>query len=350
MTLLITFLKIYLGYCIFRQVILFLSSLVALSRVKGMLNKQLFIAASLGMTKWMDRVIDKGADVNYKIKKNKNMTPLSWLIMRHHHHILIRRGFEHLLKRGADPYVLNVPDGWPITYDGHGNIESYNYVSVAFKISKFQHSFFLRKYLEIVKPPFSHIRRTPGIRISLLAEAAGENMKENFDILLDYTAKHASIKEQQDAFVDLLLGTNTMGWDFIYAWLKKELDYFGKYDDPDFPKESAVKPYLFVKLENDGVCVSCTIIFQQGVDYVQKIVEFLKSKGHNIKLKMTPKGWRNVPEKYIIKNGKKILVNKTKSGKWKPFNKTWSYFFNVYFLYNLTRIKITRWLLTCKKI
>ncbi len=115
-------------------------------------------------------------------------------------------------------------------------------------------------------------------------------------------------------------------------------------------KNSKNKPYLFVKLEDDGVCVSCTIIFQQGVDYVQKIVEFLKSKGHNIKLKMTPEGWRDVPEKYIIKNGKKILVNKTKSGKWKPFNRTWSYFFNVYLLYNLTRIKITRWLLTRKKI
>ena len=345
----LTFLKIYLGYCIFRQGVLFLSSLVALSRVEGMLNKKLFIAASLGMTKWMDKLIDKGADVNYKIKKNKNMTPLSWLIMRHHHHILIRRGFEHLLKRGADPYVLNVPDGRPIEYDGHGNIKSYNYVSVAFKISKFQHFFFLKKYLEIVKPSFEHIFSTPGIGISLLDEAAGGNMKENFDILLDYTAEHASIKQQQDAFEDLLLGTNTMGWDFIYAWLKKGLDYKVIRVMRRF-KNSKNKPYLFVKLEDDGVCVSCTIIFQQGVDYVQKIVEFLKSKGHNIKLKMTPEGWRDVPEKYIIKNGKKILVNKTKSGKWKPFNRTWSYFFNVYLLYNLTRIKITRWLLTCKKI
>jgi len=93
---LVILLKVYISYCIFRKVFLYVNSLIALHRVEDKLTRKLWFAASLGMTKRMDKLIKKGADVNYQIKHkaNKNMTALSWLLLRHHHTILIKRGFE----------------------------------------------------------------------------------------------------------------------------------------------------------------------------------------------------------------------------------------------------------------
>jgi hypothetical protein len=337
---LVILLKIYIGYCIFRKVFLYVNSLIALHRVEDKLTRKLWFAASLGMTKRMDKLIKKGADVNYQIKHkaNKNMTGLSWLLLRHHHTILIKRGFEHLLKKGADPFVLNLPT----------TIQNYR-ISIMQYTAKLQRSFFLRKILEITKPKSEFIVGFDKYETSMIEEAADANMPDNFKLLLDYTKENCTKEQQQEMFRRLLSSLIVIGWDYICYWVEKGLDYSVKEKKDD-------KKIFLIKILEEGLPPASVIDFNGGIDWVDKIWTLLEKRGEKVNVKVTED--LSYYQKYIIKNGKRVLIvrpkkkwsQELKSKRWRPYTHTLHYWIETKLASNRTRMMITRILLTCKRV
>jgi len=341
---LLLILKIYLGYFVFRQLALYASSLVVLFKVKDKLTRKLWFAASLGMTKMMDKLIAKGADVNYQIKTKgkirKNITALSWLILEHHHTFLIKRGFEHLLKNEANPYVVTI-----LEYDGE------DFLSIIQYTARLQRSFFLQKILEITKPSYEKMtQHNPMGGECLICEAADNNMPDNFKLLLGYIKDNFTEEQIRITFRDILMDLATVGWDYVYYWLESGLDYSVKRWEKDN------KSFLLKILEDEGIPPASVIDFNGGVDWIDKIWRLLENRGEKINIKVT--GGGRYLQKYVIKNGKRILMvkrtynwtNKPKVKKWKPYKHTFHYWWETKFASNRTRIILTRMLITGKRI
>jgi len=341
---LLLILKIYLGYFVFRQLVLYISSLVALLKVKDKLTRKLWFAASLGMTKRMDKLIAKGADINYQIKienkVHKGMTALSWLILRHHHTFLIKRGFEYLLKKGADPYVVNIATEYKELP-----------ISVIQGTAIIQRSFFLQKILELTKPSYEKItQHNPMGGECLICEAADNNMPDNFKLLLDYIKNNFTKEQTKTTFKDLLPWSATVGWNYVYYWLKSGLDYSVKYQEEDN------KPFLFKILEDNGIPPASVMDFNGGVDWIDKIWRLLESRGEKINIKINED--LSYYQKYITKDGERVLMvrpkkrrsDELKSERWRPYKHTFHYWWETKFASNRTRMILTRMLITGKRI
>jgi hypothetical protein len=215
--------------------------------------------------------------------------------------------------------------------------------------AKLQRSFFLRKILEITKPKSEFIVGFDKYETSMIEEAADANMPDNFKLLLDYAKENCTKEQQQEMFKRLMPAQSTVGWDYIYYWVESGLDYSVKEKD-------AKKTILVTYLENKGLPPASVIDFNGGIDWVDKIWTLLEKRGEKVNVKVTED--LSYYQKYIIKNGKRVLIvrpkkkwsQELKSKRWRPYTHTLHYWIETKLVSNRTRMMITRILLTCKRV
>ena len=352
MVLLKTIFFLWLGWCIFLKIIRKIVAILEIIKIKDKKVRQLYWAVQFNRKKRIDKLLQEGVDINYKvpvIEKDPHeqqlvTTLLAWLLVYHPHgSFLTKRMYTYLLEKGADPLIPTIKEMSHLSQR----------LTIAQYVSKLQRTFYLRKMLEIAKPDAKKMNMVETGSIPLKETLFAKRYK-NFKIFLDYGAYSKSgsswldedgshinpEKEYRDStFLDLFIGM-AIGLNGVYWWLQKGLDW--KDEDRDHPG----KPYLLYKFEDRGVDATRLVNFTHGVDYVPKIVELLKEKeGIDVKLKT----W-NKNEKYITKNGELVLHVKTKSGEWKPYNKTWQYFINKYWYYNRTLNIIKSTIIGCRVV
>ncbi len=269
-------------------------------------------AVRKGQTEKMDELIKQGADINYQGKDG--MTPLMWLLVSSTHNRANKRAFVHLLKK----------KDIDLTLDLKTRIFSrvaYNVLQIA---GMAKDSEWLKMILKYYKPTKEELNVDKNATTVLEEIASVRNLK-NFKTLLDYGIDVNYTNESGKNYINLI-NTGGDSWPFVYYLLKAGVDPFnriGKFGDSK--KE---KPYLFWYIEDDpGDSPANIIACCNGIDYRQKVVDYLeKEKG----IKLKP--WMPKNQKYVEKNGQKVLMIKTKKGKWKEYKKTFDYFYSRYWI------------------
>ncbi len=260
-------------------------------------------AAKKGDTKKIDKLLAEGVDINTVGKTGLN--PLYWLLVMNKEFKKKRIGFKYLLEKGADPMQVHEKSG----------------LNVIHTTARYKNPDYLKMILK-----YGHIKRKdldaeiPNEQFSVaLMQAMATNRFENFKLLLDAGADMNWRKTDEVGMVKSVLRSCSLGgnWKFVYELLKRGVDYS---EDLEFVKS-------MVGLD---VYSAATSIDFRGVDYRQKVVQFFREKG----IEMKPGMSKN--EKYVNENGKDVLyVNdglmsdgkriKGKPDKWVKFSESTFY-------------------------
>ena len=231
-------------------------------------------AAKKGDIKKIDKLLAEGVDINTVGKTGLN--PLHWLLVMNKEFKKKRIGFKYLLEKGADPMQVHEKSG----------------LNVIHTTARYKNPDYLKMILK-----YGHIKRKdldaeiPNEQFSVaLMQAMATNRFENFKLLLDAGADMNWRKTDEVGMVKSVLRSCSLGgnWKFVYELLKRGVDYS---EDLEFVKS-------MVGLD---VYSAATSIDFRGVDYRQKVVQFFREKG----IEMKPGMSRN--EKYVNENGKDVL-------------------------------------------
>ncbi len=260
-------------------------------------------AAKKGDTKKIDKLLAEGVDINTVGKTGLN--PLYWLLVMNKESNKKRTSFKYLLEKGANPLQVHERSG----------------LNVIHTTARYKNPDYLKMILK-----YGHIKRKdldteiPNDYYSVaLMQAMATNRFENFKLLLDAGADMNWRKVDEVGMVKSVLQSCSLGgnWKFVYELLKRGVDYS---EDLEFVKN-------MVGLD---VYSAATSIDFRGVDYRQKVVQFFREKG----IEMKPGMSKN--EKYVNENGKDVLyVNdglmsdgkriKGKPDKWVKFSESTFY-------------------------
>ena len=231
-------------------------------------------AAKKGDTKKIDKLLAEGVDINTVGKTGLN--PLYWLLVMNKESKKKRIGFKHLLEKGANPLQVHTKSG----------------LNVIHTTARYKNPDYLKMILK-----YGHIKRKdldveiPNEQFSVaLMQAMATNRFENFKLLLDAGANMNWRKTDEVGMVKSVLRSCSLGgnWKFVYELLKRGVDYS---EDLEFVKS-------MVGLD---VYSSATSIDFRGVDYRQKVVQFFREKGIEMKPGMSKS------EKYVNENGEDVL-------------------------------------------
>ncbi len=231
-------------------------------------------AAKKGDTKKIDKLLAEGVDINTVGKTGLN--PLYWLLVMNKESKKKRIGFKHLLIRGANPLQVHTKSGW-------------NLIHVT---AQYKNPDYLKMILK-----YGHIKRSDlDIEIPnddfpvALLQAYATDRFENFKLLLDAGADMNWRKVDEVGMVKSILRdcSLTGDWKFVYELLKRGVDYS---KDLDFVKN----------MIEIGTYSPATAIDWDGTDWRQKVVQFFREKGIEIRPGMSKS------EKYVNENGEDVL-------------------------------------------
>ncbi len=234
-------------------------------------------AAKKGDTKKIDKLLAEGVDINTVGKTGLN--PLYWLLVMNKESKKKRIGFKYLLKKGANPLQVHTKSNWNLIHT----------------TAQYKNPDYLKMILK-----YGHIERKdldaeiPNEQFSVaLMQAMATNRFENFKLLLDAGADMNWRKTDEVGMVKSVLRSCSMDgdWKYSYELLKRGVDYS---KDLEFIKNR-------IESTVGSIYSSMTGINWEGVDWRQKVVQFFREKGIEIKPGM------NKNEKYVNENGKDVL-------------------------------------------
>ena len=235
-------------------------------------------------------MLENGVDINtvgIKVKnKRKNEytpTPLIWLFLTQEKNIETLKMFKYLLDNGADPMVV---------------FEKYN-STMLFEAAGYKYPDYLRLILSSkqIEKNDLNIDLNTGTMNTPLLHAMATNRFENFKLLLDAGADMNWIEERTGRTTLHYCATDG-DWKYAYELLTRGVNY-----------EKDLKSIIgTIEAENNFSAI--TSINWRGTDDRQKIVQFFRKKGINIKPGM------DIGEKYVTENGKDVFYVNEK------FNKT----------------------------
>ncbi len=263
-------------------------------------------AAKKGDTKKIDKLLTEGVDINAVGKTGLN--PLYWLLVMNKESKKKRIGFKYLLEKGANPLQVHEQSSWNLIHT----------------TAQYKNPDYLKMILK-----YGHIKRKdldaeiPNEQFSVaLMQAHATNRFENFKLLLDAGADMNWRKTDEVGMVKSVLRdcSLTGDWKFVYELLKRGVDYS---QDLKYIKDS-------IESTVGSVYSPASSIDFRGTDWRQKVVQFFREKG----IEMKPGMSKN--EKYVNENGKDVLyVNdgltsdgkriKGKPDKWVKFSESTFY-------------------------
>ncbi len=233
--------------------------------------------------KTTDKLLKKGLDINTIGTKVKNKredeyspTILTWLFLANKDTPEKLKAFEYLLKHGANPIIPHDKYKTTMLWEAAG----YEYPDYLKLILKYGN----------LKKSDLNIDLNTGTMNSPLLHAMAINRFENFKLLLDAGADMNWV-ESKTGETTLYHCSGRGSWKFAYELLKRGVDYSKDLDD--------IKSRI--ELTVGSIYSSATGIDWEGVDWRQKVVQFFREKGIEIKPAM------NKNEKYVNENGKDIL-------------------------------------------
>ncbi len=263
-------------------------------------------AAKKGDTKKIDKLLAEGVDINTVGKTGLN--PLYWLLVMNKESKKKRIGFKYLLEKGANPLQVHIKSGLNIIHTT-ARYKNPDYLKMILKYGHIK-----RKDLdaEIPNEDFSNA----------LLQAYAINRFENFKLLLDAGADMNWRKTDEVGMVKSVLRSCSLtgDWKFVYELLKRGVDYS---KDLKYVKDS-------IESTVGSIYSPASSIDFRGIDWRQKVVQFFREKGIEMKPGMSKS------EKYVNENGKDILyVNdglmsdgkriKGKPDKWVKFSESTFY-------------------------
>ena len=252
-----------------------------------------------GNTKKIDKLLTEGVDVNSK--GLGNITPLLWLGLYKRKTKNRLRSLEFLLKKGADPFVQ------------YSEKNDYNFIQIA---SAVHFPDYLQIFLEAYKPTPKEI--DDNTSYSVFTTAIFYDRFAQFKMLIDYGI---NVNRKGENSGKNVLNANTHYWKYAYYLLKAGADWSNvskSHRESDSVKpENRNRPDFLCRIE-EVTHPAYIIAKNNGVDYFQKIVAFLRKQGAEFKLNLNPK------ERYQKVNGKEVLFYK-EDGQWKEYLKSRQY-------------------------
>jgi len=240
--------------------------------------------------KTTDKLLKKGFDINTigdKVKRERKNeytpTPLVWLFLANKDTPEKLKAFKYLLDNGADPTVVFNKYGRNMLHE----TASYKYPDYLKLILKSKQ--LKKENLNIALP--SGMFNIP------LLKAMGNERFENFKLLLDAGADINWIQDygKERSPLDRSLLNYCAGnghWDYAYELLTRGVDYSKDLKD------------IILTIGIQDSYSPITAINWDGVDDRQKVVQFFRDKGIEIKPGTNP------GEKYVSENGEDILYVK----------------------------------------
>lgn len=230
-----------------------------------------------------DKLSKNGLDINKKGTKVKNKrkdeyspTPLVWLFLSQKDTPEKLKAFKYLLEHGANPLIPH---------------DKYN-TTMLWEASGYEYPDYLKAILEISKPSKEemNVDLNTGTMNTPLLHAMATLRFENFKLLLDAGADMEYIDKYGESTLEKCSGRGT--WRYALELLKRGIDYT---KDFQWIKD-------MVEMEGIGSTYSpVTALNWDGVDDRQKVVQFFREKGIEMKPGMNP------GEKYVRENGEDIL-------------------------------------------
>ena len=232
--------------------------------------------------KTTDKLLKKGLDINTVGTRVKNdredeyaPTILTWLFLANKDTPEKLKAFEYLLKHGANPIIPH---------------DKYN-ATMLFETAGYEYPDYLKlilKYGNLKKSDLNVTIHT-GNRQTPLLNAMTSNCFENFKLLLDVGADMNWT--DKSGRTTLSKCSHRGRWKFSYELLKRGVDYSKDLDDIKSNIESTV----------GSIYSPATSIDFRGIDWRQKVVQFFREKGIEIKPGMSKR------EKYVKQNGEDVL-------------------------------------------
>ena len=233
--------------------------------------------------KTTDKLLKKGLDINIIGTKVKNKrkdgyapTILTWLFLANKDTPEKLKAFEYLLKHGANPIIPH---------------NKYN-ATMLFEAAGYEYPDYLKLILKYgnLKKEDLNIDLNTGTMNSPLLHAMAINRFENFKLLLDAGADMNWV-ESKTGETTLYHCSGRGSWKFAYELLKRGVDYSKDSDGIKSRIESTV----------GSIYSPATSIDFRGIDWRQKVVQFFREKGIEIKPGMSKR------ERYVNENGKDVL-------------------------------------------
>ena len=250
--------------------------------------QKLCLYARKGKTKKIDELLKKGVNIN--TQGREGATPLTWLMMSSFRNKKSLKGFEHLLKKGADPLLT------------FKKVNEYNAFQIA---SGARFPDYLEVLLDVYRPSKEELNMTTIYSNNPpLGVAIYYNRMKQFKMLINYGAD----VNWKDGNGVSLLNSNAYKWNYAYELLKAGADWksVSKFNKDEFAKDHTPD---YIRRIQKTKNPSLIIAENKGTDYFQKVISFLKKQGAKFKLNLDPN------EKYKEIDGEKVLFVK-EEGKW----------------------------------
>jgi ankyrin repeat protein len=259
--------------------------------------QKLCLYARHGKTDKIKQLLKDSVDINTQGKEG--VTPLTWLMIFSFATEKTLRGFKYLLENGADPLVI------------FKKADEYNAFQIACMLKN-------PKYLETILDVYKPTKEELNITVKYshnppLDVAIFYNRFEQFKILTDYGAD----VNWSDSNNRNLLSHNGYKWKYAYHLLKAGADWknVSKFNKEDFKKTNI--PDYIARIEREKK-PSLIIAENNGVDYFQKVISFLKKQGAEFKLNLNSK------EEYRNIDGREVLFIK-EDNNWIEYKKSNQY-------------------------
>ena len=260
--------------------------------------QKLCIYARHGKTDKIKQLLKDGVDINTQGKEG--VTPLTWLMIFSFTTKKALKGFKYLLENGADPLIV------------FKKADDYNAFQIACMLKSPK---YLEILLDVYKPTKEELNITSDkySNDTSLSVAIFYDRFKQFKMLIDYGAD----VNWSDSNNSNLLNDNGYKWKYAYHLLKAGADWrsVSKFNKEEFKKTNT--PDYIARIEREKK-PSLIIAENNGVDYFQKVISFLKKQGAEFKLNLDPK------EEYRKVNGKEVLFIK-ENNNWIEYKKSNQY-------------------------
>ena len=260
--------------------------------------QKLCLYARHGKIDKIKQLLKDGVDINTQGKEGA--TPLTWLMIFSFATEKTLRGFKYLLENGADPLII------------FKKVNEYNAFQIACMLKN-------TKYLEIILDTYKPTKKELNMTTEYsdnppLGVAVYHNRFEQFKMLIDYGAD----VNWSDSNNSNLLNDKGYKWKYAYHLLKAGADWrsVSKFNEDSFNKDN-IPDYIRYDIQKTKK-PSIIIAENNGVDYFQKVISFLKKQGAEFKLNLDPR------EEYRNVNGEEVLFIKGNNN-WIEYKKSNQY-------------------------
>jgi ankyrin repeat protein len=231
-----------------------------------------------------DELLKNGLDINTigdKVEKKRENeyapTPLAWLFLGNKDTLEKLKAFKYLLDNGADLMIV---------YDKYD-------ATILFKVAGYKYPDYLKLVLtsKQIKKENLNIALNSGTTNTPLLRASAMNKFKNFKLLLNAGADINWVEERTKR-TTLHYCAMDGDWKYAYELLTRGVDY-----------EKDLKRIIqTIEMEGIGSTYSpVTAINWDGIDDRQKVVQFFRDRGIEIKPGTNP------GEKYVSENGDDVL-------------------------------------------